>query len=88
MPKTNLQKDHARMDFLHSLMKHCPTASFHFNDDPDVVFPDSSTMPVGFTIRVEEVEEPVRATGATFRSAVDKLMLKMGRLGLRRLAES
>ena len=58
-------------------MKNCPTASFHFNDDPDVEFSDGGMMPVGYTIRVEGVCDPIRATAPTFRKAVDKLKRAM-----------
>lgn len=78
MSNQSKKNDRDRLTFIAGLIKACPTASFHYNDDPDVHFPDGTAlMPVGFTIRVEGVCDPVRATAPTFRKCVDSLREKM-----------
>lgn len=72
-----LRRDRERLTWLQDLVKHCPTASFHFNKDPDVEFPDGDPMPVGFTLLVVDVEEPVQVTAPTFRKLIDAARVKM-----------
>jgi hypothetical protein len=73
--------DKQRIEFLSGLVKNCPTASFHHNEDVGMTFPDGSSMPVGFTILVEGVCDPVRVTASTFRKCVDALRREMGDSG-------
>jgi hypothetical protein len=73
--------DKQRIEFLAGLVKNCPTASFHFNGDHDMTFPDGTEMPLGFTIRVEGVCDPVRVTASTFRKCVDAVRSNLGDSG-------
>lgn len=73
--------DKQRIEFLAGLLKNCPTASFHHNGDHDMTFPDGEAMPVGFTIRVEGVCDPVRVTASTFRKCIDGVRRSLGDSG-------
>ncbi len=73
--------DKKRIEFLAGLVKNCPTTSFHFNTDWQPASTDFPAMPVGFTIRVLGVCDPVQASGKTFRKCVDSLRRQMGDSG-------
>ncbi len=71
--------DKQRIKLLAGLIENCPTASFHFNDDDAIE--EAGGPPVGFTIRVEGVCDPISVTGSSFRAAVDKLARAMKKDG-------
>lgn len=76
-----LMNDKQRIEFLAGLVKNCPTASFHFNNEWRPADADAPAMPVGFTIRVLGVCDPMQASGRTFRKCVDALRRKSGDSG-------
>jgi hypothetical protein len=76
IPKLLAEND--RLTFLADLIRHCPSASFHHNDDDAIE--EAGGPPVGFTIRVDESCMPeVKATAPTFREAIDKFKCAMER---------
>lgn len=68
-----LRKDAIRLEWLSDLLKNRPTASFHFNDDPDAEFSDGSLMPRGFTIRYGDPADLDHVTAPTLRECIDQL---------------
>ena len=65
------EKAEGQLAWMGELLKHCPTASFHYNDDPDIEFADGSSKPVGFTIRIADVEDEAQFVASTLEKCID-----------------